>query len=168
MLEHICTNVDIPILRKDFIQTEEQIRETAASGASAVLLIVAMLTEIQLGRLYDATVKYGLTALVETHNPEQIKTANKIQSELIGINNRDILSLEKDNGEVSLTEQLIKAVQGTPYIVSESSIQNSNDVLRARNAGASAVLVGTALLKAEDIAEKYTELSIPLTEAHAR
>lgn len=178
MLERISANVSVPVLRKDFIRTKEQIQETASAGASAVLLIVAMLDETRLGRLYEASLKHGLTALVETHSLAEIKMANAISPELIGINNRDILSLENDDGEVGTTEQLVKAIRskaglddpfhGRPFIVSESSIMTPDDVARAKNAGANAVLVGTALLKASDIAQKYSELSIPITESGRR
>jgi indole-3-glycerol phosphate synthase len=164
MLERICASVDVPVLRKDFIQTEMQIRETASAGASAVLLIVAILDQVRLRRLYDAALRYDLIALVETHSLAEIHMANAISPELVGINNRDILSFEKDDGEVSTTERLIRAVQGNSCIVSESSIRTASDVARAGKAGADAVLVGTALLTAPDISEKYRELSIPLTE----
>ncbi len=179
MLERISANVAVPVLRKDFIRTEKQIQETASAGASAVLLIVAMLDETRLGRLYEASLKHGLTALVETHNLAEIKMANAISPELVGINNRDILSLERDDGEVGATERLVREVRGgavpgktsldnpfhgCPFIVSESSIMTPDDVARAKKAGANAVLVGTALLKASDIAQKYEELSIPSTE----
>lgn len=174
MLERISANVAVPVLRKDFIRTEEQIQETALAGASAVLLIVAMLDETRLGGLYEASLKHGLTALVETHNLAEIEMAKAISPELVGINNRDILSLEKDNGEVGTTELLVKEIRSRtglddpfyccPFIVSESSIMTPDDVARAKKAGADAVLVGTALLQASDIAQKYRELSIPITE----
>lgn len=178
MLERISSNVAVPVLRKDFIRTEEQIQETASAGASAVLLIVAMLDETRLGSLYEASLKHGLTALVETHNLAEIEMAKTINPELVGINNRDILSLEKDDGEAGATEQLVKAIrggagldnpfQGCPFIVSESAIMTPGDVARTKNAGADAVLVGTALLQASDIAQKYEELSIPITEGRQR
>ncbi|MDL2315676.1 indole-3-glycerol-phosphate synthase [Desulfovibrio sp. OttesenSCG-928-A18] len=184
MLERISAKVSVPVLRKDFIRSEEQIRESASAGAAAVLLIVALLDEKRLGCLYEAALKHGLTALVETHKLSEIEMANAISPELVGINNRDIMSLEKDDGGLGTTEALVRAirgkemrgkemrgkvgrdnpVQGGPFIVSESSIMSPGDVARAKKAGADAVLVGTALLKASDIAQKYKELSMPSTE----
>lgn len=172
MLERISAKVSVPVLRKDFIRTEEQIRESASAGAAAVLLIVAILDAARLGRLYEAALKHGLTALVETHSLAEIEMAKAISPELVGINNRDILSLEKDDGEVGTTEQLVKAIRsgagpgkpvhGRPFIVSESAIMTPADVARAKAAGADAVLVGTALLKAPDIAHTYRQLSIAI------
>ena len=161
MLRSICKSVNVPILRKDFIRSEDEIAATVDMGASAVLLIVAMLEEETLRRLYEKALSCGLTPLVETHSAKEIAWANTLGAALIGINNRDILALEKDRGEVSTTESLIKLVRGDAFIISESGIAAPEDVMRAGRAGANAVLVGTALLTAKDITQRYKDLSIP-------
>lgn len=160
LLFQICADTSVPVLRKDFIKRREQILETAEAGASAVLLIASMLEENSLRDLYEEACSSGLAALVEVHSLEEIARVNSLCPELVGINNRDILALERDDGGIGTTENLVKAFCGSPFIVSESAIFTPQDVARAKNAGAGAVLVGTALLKAENIAEKYAELSI--------
>ena len=162
MLSRIAGACGVPVLRKDFIRTKAEIRESARAGASAVLLIAAMLDKNLLFELYGEALEYGLVALAETHSIAEMEMVNALHAGLVGINNRDIIALEKDDGTVDTTVKLIGAAEGNPLIVSESSIATAADIMRARDAGANAVLVGTALLRADNIAEKYRELSVPL------
>lgn len=148
LLGLVAGRVQVPVLRKDFITTEEDIRLSRLAGASAVLLIVAQLTPELLRKLRVACREEGLEVLVEAHTPLEIEAALAVEPEMVGINNRDILQLETDSGEVSLTERLSPLVKGKALLVSESGLYSRNDIRRAAEAGAGAALVGTALLRA--------------------
>ncbi len=151
----------LPVLRKDFINTRAQLQESVELGASAVLLIASMLEKEQLFRLFEDALALGLEPLVETHNESEIYSANELNMTLIGINNRNIMELEMDDGSVSTTEKLAGLVRPNVLVVSESSITGPADVLQAIAAGAHAVLVGTAILRAKDPVEMYHNLSEP-------
>jgi indole-3-glycerol phosphate synthase len=144
--------VSLPILRKDFITTEQELDETRGAGADAVLLTACMLDDSLLRRLHAAAQARGLETLVEVHSAEEVRRieALGIEPDVLGINNRDILVRETDDGDVSLTERLAPAVRIGSLVLSESSIRGPADVARARAAGADAVLVGTTILRARD------------------
>lgn len=161
LLKRIVQAVSLPVLRKDFINSREQLQETVELGASAVLLIASMLEKEQLFKLFVEALALGLEPLVETHNRPEIAFANELKLTIMGINNRNIVELEMDDGSVSTTEGLAALVRPEVLVVSESSISSSADVLRAKAAGAHAVLVGTAILKAEDAVEMYRNLCEP-------
>ncbi len=152
--------VDVPILRKDFISDERGLDETRAVGADAILLTVAVLGIDTLARLHAAAKARGLETLVETHNRDEIDQVLQagLRPDLLGINNRDILRLEKDDGDVSVTESLAKLAPPGSLVLSESSIRGAEDARRARDAGADAVLVGTAILLAQDLAQTIDAL----------
>lgn len=166
LLEDVVVQTGLPVLRKDFIRTRDEIMRSADAGASAVLLIVSMLDPATLYTLYETALTCGLTPLVETHTPVEAALANALHPSFVGINNRDILSLELDDGTVASTEELIGSFSGSPFVISESAILTREDVRRARDAGAHGVLVGTALLKAQDVFSKYTELSHPCSDSN--
>ena len=151
--------VNVPILRKDFICTAAGIEETARLGAAAVLLICSCLDEALLGFLYRAAVACGLEPLVEAHTAEELHWARNLGARLVGINNRDILALERDGGTVSTTLALAAGKPEGALLISESGIQSPADVRAALAAGAGAVLVGTAIWRAEDPVSFYRELS---------
>ncbi len=161
LLQQIAEAVPVPILRKDFIKTREQLEETAQSGASGVLLISSILEKEQLRKLIDEAISLGLEPLVETHNEEEINAVKDFQLSFLGINNRNILEWEMDNGTVNTTEKLAQSVSQNSLVLSESSIMSVEDVARAVAAGAHAVLVGTAILKAKDPVAMYKALSVP-------
>lgn len=158
LLQHIVQAVSLPVLRKDFINRREQLLESIDLGASAVLLIASMLEKEQLISLYEEALRLGLEPLVETHNEADIMTANELRLTMAGINNRNIIELEMDGGNVSTTEKLAGLLRPEVLVISESSIYSAADVQRAWAAGAHAVLVGTAILKAPDPAEMYRSL----------
>jgi len=161
LLQRIAQSVAVPVLRKDFINRREQLQESVELGASAVLLIAAMLAKGQLFELFTEAVALGLEPLVETHNEAEIYAANKLQLTLMGINNRNIVELELDNGSVSTTSKLANLARPEVLLVSESSIASPADAQLAIAAGAHAVLVGTAILRAEDPIAMYRQLSEP-------
>ena len=159
LLHRICAAVDVPVLRKDFVTEPKDLRETVKAGASAILLMYSTLGRERLNTLYHEALKYGLTPFVETHTAKELAWAAELGAELVGINNRDILRLERDNGDVSRTAGLIsKAPQGS-FVISESSIRNGDEVRQAVSAGAGAVLVGTAILQAPDPVQMYRALT---------
>lgn len=159
MLSQIAAETGLLVLCKDFVKSEEQLERIVEAGASAVLLIASIVDRAVFEKLVAAAARLGITPLMETHNVEEIAFVNQFEPQLLGINNRDILTYEVDGGTVSSTEQLISEVKGRPFIISESSIMTAGDIGRAARAGADAVLVGTALLQAEDTEKKYRELS---------
>lgn len=161
LLQQIAEAVPVPILRKDFIKTREQLEESAKYGASGVLLISSILDKDQLANLIEQAILLGLEPLVETHNMEEINAIKDFELSFLGINNRNILEWETDNGTVNTTEKLGQFVPRKSLVLSESSIMSAEDVIRAKAAGAHAVLVGTAILKAKDPVAMYNELSVP-------
>lgn len=161
LLQQISVAVPVPILRKDFIKTREQLEESAKYGASGVLLISSILDKDQLANLIEQAILLGLEPLVETHNMEEINAIKDFELSFLGINNRNILEWETDNGTVNTTEKLGQFVPRKSLVLSESSIMSAEDVIRAKAAGAHAVLVGTAILKAKDPVAMYNELSVP-------
>lgn len=133
-----------PVLRKDFLVHPIQLLEARAAGASAALLIAAMLDDAELADLLDTATELGLEALVEVHTESELERALAAGARLIGINNRDLQRLETD---LQVTTRLAPLVPPGAVVVSESGIRSADDVRRARDAGAHAVLVGEALLR---------------------
>lgn len=159
LLRAVAAAVDLPVLHKDFISTEEQLRESAEGGASAVLLIASMLEQENLARLIGAAKGLGLETLVEVHTLAELRAIGHLPFDLMGINNRDITILEVDDEDVGRTEALAPFCPQGRLLISESSISCAADVERARRSGANAVLVGTAVLKAESVGEFLGELT---------
>ena len=152
--------VGVPILCKDFHRDPADLEAAAAAGADAVLLTVCMLNDAQIAGLREAAVRLGLETLVETHSAMELRRVARLglDSEILGINNRDILRRETDDGTVSLTERLARSVPAGALLLSESSIRGPDDARRARDAGADAVLVGTSILLARDPAGAIDDL----------
>jgi len=159
LLHSIAKAVSVPVLRKDFITTREQLLESVDIGAGGVLLIASMLEKKQLFTLIEESLELGLEPLVETHYEEEIRAVNELKLTFVGINNRNIVQLETDDGNVNTTAKLVGLVRPGPFILSESAIASAQDVLQAIAAGAHGVLVGTAILKAQDPVEMYLQLS---------
>ncbi len=146
--------VEVPVLRKEFIVDERQLTESALYGADAVLLIASILG----GKTADYVVMardLGLECLVEVHGEEDLCHALASTAKLIGVNNRDLESL---GIELGTTEHLSSMIPGDRILVAESGVKSREDVERMRKAGAKAVLVGTAVMESENIAEKIREL----------
>ena len=154
-LAAISENCPLPILMKDFIVHEFQIYEGLFYGASAILLIVAMLTDAQLENLMKVAHGLGLDCLVEVHNQPELERAIKVGAEIIGVNNRNLKDLQVDlNTSLSLIPQIPK---GT-IIVAESGLKTHDDILRVKAAGAHAVLIGETFMRSPDIALKINEI----------
>lgn len=146
-----------PLLRKDFIIDPYQVYEARAYGADALLLIVAALNDAQLGALLALTHELGMQALVEVHNEAELDRALHAGAAIIGVNNRDLHTFVTT---LETTERLAARLpEPRPVLVSESGIFSAADVARVRACGADAVLVGEALVKAEDTAARVRELA---------
>ncbi len=156
-LERVRAAVELPLLRKDVVLDVYQLWESRALGADAVLLIVAALERPQLRDLLQAAKGMGLGALVEVHTVPELDTALALDPAMVGINNRDLQTLET-RLETSLT--LLPLVPPGPGVVSESGFFTRADVERVVAAGAHAVLVGEALVTADDVAAKVRELAL--------
>jgi indole-3-glycerol phosphate synthase len=160
LVRRIRRRVDVPILRKDFTREVTDLDATVEAGADAILLTVAFLDDETLGVLHDAAHTRGLETLVETHTEAELARVGALglQPDLLGINNRDIPLLERDDGDVSRTERLAAHAHEGQLLLSESAIDGANAVRRARDAGADAVLVGTWILTADDPVEAIDTL----------
>ncbi|MBQ1334037.1 MAG: indole-3-glycerol-phosphate synthase [Clostridia bacterium] len=158
LLKSIALTAGIPVLRKDFITTEEELYITRDAGASAVLLICATTQTDDIRRLYEKAVSMGLEPLVETQNEHELELAAELGATLVGINNRNIATLEKDAGGVERTGRLAVLAPKNACLISESGIETPADAKTAIEAGASGVLVGTALWRARDTASFYLEM----------
>lgn len=155
-LRDISNQVAIPTLNKDFIIDEKQIIRARNAGASVILLIVAALTEERLKELYDYTTELGLEVLVETHNREELEIAHRIGARIIGVNNRNLTTFEVD---LQTSLDLAEYFQQGPVYISESAIFSGQDA-QAVAPHFQGILVGTALMQAENVAEKIKELQI--------
>lgn len=158
LLRAVTAAVEVPVLHKDFIRTARQLEESAAAGASAVLLITAMLGLEQMTRLIEVARACGLETLVEAHSLAEIQQIRHLPFDLMGINNRDITIFEVDDTDVSRTEELARFCKDARILISESSIGSAADAARAGKSGADAVLVGTAALKAANLRGFLDEL----------
>lgn len=143
--------VPLPILRKDFIIDEVQVAQSFLSGADAVLLIARILTRPQLERLLISVGELGMTALVEVHDPDDLHKAVAGGANIIGINNRNLETFEVDL-ETSL--KLAPRVPDYCIAVSESGIERETDIQRLMKCGVKAVLVGTSIMKSDDMAQQ--------------
>ena len=123
----------------------------------AILIIMANTSDTIASNLYRETRRLGMEAVVEIHSLAELKRALLLDPTLIGINNRDILRLETDTGDVGTTEALAPAIPKNRLIISESSLRSQDDIRRAIAAGADAVLVGTAILQAADLQARLRE-----------
>jgi indole-3-glycerol phosphate synthase len=136
-----------PCLRKDFMVHPIQVLQARQAGASAILIIVRALTDEEIEALQHAATAAGLDALYEIHNYDELKRAVHHKAKIIGVNNRDLSVFKTD---LALSEQLIPHFPKNVVAVSESGIATAADAARAKAAGAHAVLVGEALMKAAD------------------
>ena len=144
----------IPVLRKDFIFDPYQVYESRAYGADALLLIVAILSQEQLTELLSLSHSLGLQCLIEVHNEAELEAALLNGAKIIGINNRDLGTFSID---LTTTKRLRPLVPRDRIVVSESGIRNRADVQMLREWEVDAILVGEALVAADDVAAKMRE-----------
>lgn len=154
-INEVKTAVSLPVLRKDFILEAYQIYESRLYGADAVLLIADLLSKEKLSELMELAHGLGLDCLVEVHSEKELKKALSLKVPLIGINNRDLHTLEVD---FKNTERLFPLIPKGNAVIVESGIKSYQDVLFLKILGVSAVLVGQALMSAPDIKRKIEEI----------
>jgi indole-3-glycerol phosphate synthase len=150
VLKAVCAAVEVPVLQKDFFSSPDQIDASFACGAKAILVILATTPDDLATALCLKAKELGLEVVVEVHDEREIERAVRLDPTIVGINNRDILALEKDAGDVRTTERLAPLVGDGIVTISESALLCGRDIRRALAAGADAVLVGTAILRASD------------------
>jgi indole-3-glycerol phosphate synthase/phosphoribosylanthranilate isomerase len=158
-LEHLSTvhaAVSLPVLRKDFVIDAYQVYEARAAGADAVLLICALLDDAELSRYLDLAHTLGMEALVEAHNDDEARRAVACGADVIGVNSRDLRTFAVDPDIVRHLRPLVPADR---VFVAESGISDAIGAARSRAWGADAILVGEALMRAEDPASAAQALS---------
>lgn len=148
-------NSDLPILFKDFVSSKHQIVRARACGADAVLLIAAVLKDVEIMELLSFARSLGMEALVETHTEEEITRAVRIGARVIGVNCRDLKTFRTDP---SITAELIQKIPDTCVKIAESGIRTAEDLRTLKSAGANGFLIGTTLMRAADPGAKLKEL----------
>ncbi len=154
-LKEIAENVSIPILRKDFVIDEYMIWEAKSLGASCVLLIVSILSIVELKKFLDLAHDLGLSAIVEAHDGDEIRTALNVGAEIIGVNNRNLKDFTVD---IENSINLRRCVSGDVIFISESGIKTPQDVRRLKENNVDAVLIGETLMKCDDKKAMISEL----------
>ena len=154
-LKEIAEHVQIPVLRKDFTVDEYMIYEAKVLGASAVLLICAILTDEELVKFHKIADSLGLSALVEAHTEEEVRRAIASGARIIGVNNRDLKTFKVD---INTSTRLRKLVPDDIVYVSESGIRNAEDIAALYKNNTDAVLIGETLMRAPDKKKALDEL----------
>lgn len=137
----------IPCLRKDFMVHPVQVVEAAEAGASCILIIVRALDDDTIARLYDSATAAGLDSLFEVHTLAELERALRFDPRMVGVNNRDLARFRTD---LAISEEIIPQIPKDIVAISESGIFTAEDAQRARACGASAILCGEALMRADD------------------
>jgi indole-3-glycerol phosphate synthase len=149
--------VDIPILRKDFVFDEFQIREAKAAGADVILLIVAMLDDAKLLELYNlAYNELGLDVLVEVHTLEELERAKAINAKIIGVNNRDLRSFKVS---LNVSRELIKFAPKDSFLIAESGLSSAEEIAELKSLGYRGFLIGETLMRSGNVLEALRSLT---------
>jgi indole-3-glycerol phosphate synthase len=157
-LEHLAAvrpTVSVPILRKDFIVSEYQLHEARAAGADAVLLIVGALRPVELKVLHEHAARLGLDVLVEVHDATELAIAIDAGARIVGVNNRNLRTLEVD---VGVSERLIANMPADVIAVSESGLRTAADIMRLKELGYRGFLIGERFMSTENPGAQLEEL----------
>ncbi len=154
-LDEVKAVAGLPVLRKDFILEPYQVYESRAFGADAILLIADLLSKDKIIELTQIAESLGLDCLIEAHTEKELKKVLNLKVPLIGINNRDLHTLEVD---FKITEKLFPLVPKDKVVVVESGIKTRQDTLFLKILGVNAVLIGEAFMQAEDLRKKIEEI----------
>ncbi len=156
--------VSLPVLRKDFMYDTYQVAEARALGADCILIIMASVSDAQAEELEAAAAEWGMDALIEVHNREELDRAVVLKSRLIGINNRDLNTFVTT---LDTTRGLIKHIPEDKLIVSESGLSGPKELAELAMYGARCFLIGESLMRMDDVEAATRELlANPLTGAH--
>ena len=147
----------LPLLRKDFVVDPYQVYESFAAGADAILLIVAALPAGELSALHAEAVSLGLSVLIEVHDGRELDIALALGAAVIGINNRDLKTLEVDTAR---TFELLPRVAGQALVVSESGFSRPAQLDELARAGVDGVLIGEALMRSPDVEAACRQLAL--------
>ena len=141
--------VDLPILRKDFMYDTYQVVEARAMGADCILIIMASVSDAQARELEDAAFGWGMAALIEVHDGEELDRALDLKSDLIGVNNRNLKTFETT---LDTTRELSKRVPAGKHLVAESGLSSPTDLADLAGYGARSFLIGESLMRQQDVA----------------
>jgi indole-3-glycerol phosphate synthase len=147
--------ISLPVMRKDFLVDRYQVLEARAAGADCVLLIAECLEDCRLRELYFYASELGMDALIELYEVENLERVLKLEPALVGINNRDLRTFVTD---LDHTIRLAPRIVGQSLLVSESGIRTKGDVLKLKQAGVRAILVGETLMRSNDVGAQIDEL----------
>ena len=152
---------DRPVLRKDFMYDTYQVAEARALGADCILIIMASVSDAQAAELEDSATQWGMDALIEVHDAEELERATRLKSVMIGVNNRNLKTFETS---LDGTRTLSKLVPADRMIVSESGLNTPQDLADMAQYGARSFLIGESLMRQEDVATATRNLlANPLT-----
>ena len=152
---------ELPVLRKDFMYDTYQVAEARALGADCILIIMASVSDAQAAELEEAATSWGMDALIEVHTAAELERAAKLNSRLIGINNRDMKTFETS---LDTSRSLSKLVPTDRIIVSESGLSTPDDLSEMARYGIRSFLIGESLMRQSDVAQATTDLlANPLT-----
>ncbi|MCK5581033.1 MAG: indole-3-glycerol phosphate synthase TrpC [Candidatus Omnitrophica bacterium] len=154
-LKKVVDNFNVPVLAKDFFIDEAQVYEAFSYGASAVLLIVAILEDDQIRRLMDVARQLDMDSLVEVHDKNELDRALDAGAEIIGINNRNLHTFEVD---LKTSQELIPRIPKDKVVVAESGIKTHDNVKMLQESGANAVLIGETFLREQDVGAKIKDV----------
>ena len=146
---------NLPVLRKDFIFDEYQILESKVMGADCILLILAALTENQARTLEEFAFNLGIEVLLETHNQDELNLANDMKSPLVGINNRNLHTFETN---IDVTKKLAPLIKSEKTLISESGLENKEQLEELNKYGVKAFLIGETLMKSDNISFEMKNL----------
>ncbi len=140
--------VDLPVLRKDFLYDTYQVAQARAWGADCILIIMASVSDLQAGELLAAAQEWRMDALIEVHDAAELERALRLDSPLIGINNRDLRSFET---RIETTLDLAPTIPDDRIVIAESGLGQPGDLARCATAGARAFLIGESLMRQDDV-----------------
>jgi indole-3-glycerol phosphate synthase len=150
-------STSLPVIRKDFTVSEFDVVDARLMGADCVLLIAAALTNDELSRFFDLAMHIGLDVLVETHDESELDRALNVGANIVGVNQRDLITFEVDHARA---ERMASLIPPTVVRVAESGVRDAHDARRLRDAGYDAVLVGESIVTAGDPAAAVRDLMV--------
>ena len=156
-LQRARASTSLPVIRKDFTVSEFDVVDARLMGADCVLLIAAVLTNDELSRFFDLAMRIGLDVLVETHDESELDRALNVGANIVGVNQRDLITFEVDHARA---ERMASLIPPTVVRVAESGVRDAHDARRLRDAGYDAVLVGESIVTAVDPVSAVRDLMV--------